>query len=393
MSEFSRRHFLSSVGAGTAAVVTSSLMANEPDAGNVMKTEGPMSKRPLPVNYKNEKGRYRPSSRFGLGGVAIGNGFASTSDKDADETLRSAWNAGVRYFDTSPFYGFGLSERRFGHFLDEHSPDDYVLSTKVGRVFTAASDPSQAGIWKDPSSFKYRYDYSAEGVRRSIEDSLQRLGVSQIDIVFIHDLNEGNRDLGKEWTKYFEQAVKGAMPELCKMRDEGMIKAWGLGVNQPEPALRASEDSDPDIHLLATQYSLMDHENALHDTFPKLEEKGISVVVGAPLNAGYLAGRDRYHYDGKIPDWAPQKRSRIQKIADEHGVDLRTAALQFCLGPNVVSAVIPGARNAAQIKADVQSMKVNIPEEFWSKLKREGLIAKDAPAPKLAETKRPDVAS
>ncbi|MBA2114657.1 aldo/keto reductase [Bremerella alba] len=381
MSEFSRRHFLSSV--GTAAVVSGSLLADEPNPGKVMKTEGPVSQRPLPENLETKSRRYRPSSRFGLGGVAIGNGFAPTTDQDANRTLESAWNAGVRYFDTSPFYGFGLSERRFGHFLDDHSPDDYVLSTKVGRVFTATSEPPQAGIWKDPSSFKYQYDYSAAGVRRSIEDSLQRLGVSQIDIVFIHDLNEGNGDLGKDWTKYFDQAVKGAMPELCKMRDEGIIKAWGLGVNQPEPALRASRESDPDIHLLATQYSLMDHEKALHTTFPKLEEKGISVVVGAPLNAGYLAGRDRYHYDGKIPDWAPQKRSRIQKIAHQHGVDLRTAALQFCLGPKVVSAVIPGARNASQTEADVQSMKIDIPDGFWSDLKREGLIAKGAPVPKL----------
>jgi len=383
MSKFSRRLFLSSVGAGTTAMVAGSLTAAEPGAGAVMKTEGPTAKRPLPKNQNNQQGHYRPPTRFGLGGVAIGNGFAPTSDHDADATLQAAWSAGVRYFDTSPFYGFGLSERRFGHFLDNHSPDEYVLSTKVGRVFTAADEPPQAGIWKQPSSFKYHYDYSAEGTRRSIEDSLQRLGVSQIDIVFIHDLNEGNGDLGQEWTQYFDQAVNGAMPELCKMRDEGIIKAWGLGVNQPEPALRASQESDPDLHLLATQYSLMDHDTALHETFPKLEEKGISVVVGAPLNAGYLAGRERYHYDGKIPEWAPQKRSRISAIADEHGVDLRTAALQFCLGPDVVSAVIPGARNPAQIEADAKSMKVVIPKDFWSELKQAGLIAKDAPVPKL----------
>lgn len=383
MSAFSRRHFLSSVSAGTTAMMAGTLMAEDSGPGNVMKTEGPIDQRPLPKNEDNQDGRYRPPTRFGLGGVAIGSGFAVNSDEDSQATLEAAWNAGVRYFDTSPFYGFGLSERRFGHFLDGHSPDEYTLSTKVGRIFTATNEPPNAGIWKKPSSFEYRYDYSAEGTRRSIEDSLQRLGVSQIDIVFIHDLNEGNADLGKEWTKYFDQAVKGAMPELCKMRDEGIIKGWGMGVNQPEPALRASEESDPDLHLLATQYSLLDHEDCLHNTLPKLEEKGISVVVGAPLNAGYLAGRERYHYGGTIPDWAPKKRHRISDIAEKHGVDLRTAALQFCLGPKVVSAVIPGARNPAQIQADAKSMKVDIPEGFWSDLKREGLIAKDAPLPKL----------
>lgn len=384
MSDLSRRTFLSTLSAGTAAMAAGSLMAQDAPVGAVMPTEGKTTDRPLPKNENSTEGKYRPTSRFGMGGVALGNGFAPTPDEDADATMKAAWESGVRYFDTSPWYGLGLSERRMGHFLDGQPVDEYVISTKVGRLLTAKKDAPQAGNWVDASSFTYRYDYSAEGTRRSIEDSLQRLGISQIDIVFIHDLSPDNGDLGKDWTKHFEVAKTGAMRELSKMRDEGIIKAWGMGVNRPQPALRATEESDPDIHLLATQYSLMDHEDCLHNTLPKLEEAGVSVVVGSPLQAGYLAGRERYLYSGKIPDWAPEKRQKLQAACEEHGIDLRTAALQFCLGPKVVSAVIPGARNPGQIEADAKSMKVAIPADFWDDLKRQGLIAKDAPAPTLS---------
>lgn len=364
-------------------MATRSLFAAESEIGSVMPTKGQVTDKPLPTNEPSKSGHYRPPFRFGLGGVAIGNGFAPVADEAAYATLEAAWAAGVRYFDTSPWYGLGLSERRFGQFLDNHSPDQYVLSTKVGRLLEAADKPPKAGIWKKPSSFSYRYDYTADGVRRSIEDSLQRLGISKIDVVFIHDLSPDNSDMGDRWTEYFDQAAKGAMPELIRMREEGMIKAWGFGVNRPEPALRAVEVSDPDIFLLATQYSLLEHQDALEQTFPKLDEHGASVVVGAPLNAGYLAGRERYHYSGEIPDWAPKKRARVSAIAEQHGIDLRTAALQFAAAPKTVSAVIPGARNAAQIEADVQSMKVTIPDEFWTALKSEGLIAENAPTPSL----------
>ncbi|WP_221189782.1 aldo/keto reductase [Azomonas macrocytogenes] len=320
-------------------------------------------------------------TRLGLGGVAIGNAFAESTDEQSQATLAAAYAAGVRYFDTSPWYGLGLSERRFGHFLHTRKADDYVLSTKVGRLLTATHKLPKT-MWHNPSPFDYRYDYSAAGVRRSVEDSLQRLGVSQIDIVFIHDLAPSNGDLGERWTEYFAQAVKGAMPELTKMREEGLIKAWGMGVNDAEPALRCVAEADPDIFLLACQYSLLDHEKTLRDTFPKLAERDISVVVGSPLLAGYLAGRDRYLYRGTIPDWAPAKREQVAAIAQAHGIDIRTAALQFAAAPDVVSAVIPGARTPEQARANVASMSVAIPADFWSELKQQKLIAEDAPLPK-----------
>jgi D-threo-aldose 1-dehydrogenase len=333
-----------------------------------------------PAPSQKPGGRYRPSTQFGLGGVAIGNGFKVTPDSEAEDTLEAAWAAGVRYFDTSPWYGLGLSERRFGHFLDNQKPEDYVISTKIGRLLV----PDQSfkhGMWKGDLGFNYRYDYSAEGTRRSVEDSLQRLGISKLDIVFIHDLSPDNEDMKEKWTEYFETAARGAMKELSKMRDEGLIKGWGLGVNTPEPILKTLEAADPDIFLAATQYSLMRHEDALNKLFPACEKKGVSLVIGAPLNAGFLAGVDRYNYGPTIPDGFVEKRDRMIKIAKEHGTDLRTAALQFTVAPSVVSATIPGARSAKQAKENAASMKAKIPAEFWTALKKEKLIAENAPVP------------
>ncbi|BBO35955.1 aldo/keto reductase [Lacipirellula parvula] len=374
----SRRHFMSTAAAGTTFLAAADLLAS--GEGSVMPTKGKLIEGPLPTN-KESGGKYRPPYRVGVGCVAIGNGFAPTTDEESQAALEAAWAVGVRYFDTSPFYGYGLSERRLGHFLHNHQPEEYVLSTKVGRIFKATSEKPKPSLWKEPSPFAFEYDYTADGVRRSIEDSLQRLGVSQIDIVFIHDLSPDNGDMGEKWTEYFEVAKKGAMPELTRMRDEGLIKAWGFGVNRPEPALRAAEVADPDLFLLATQYSLIEHDEAAKKTLPTLEKKGVSVVVGAPLMAGYLAGRERYLYGGTIPEWAPAKREKLAAAAAEHGIDLRTAALQFANAPRVVSAVIPGARTPEQAIANAKSLQVEIPAEFWESLRRDGLIAKEAAVP------------
>lgn len=378
-----RRHFLSVAAAGTAAFAASPLMAQSAGPGSVLPTRGNAAAKSLPGNPAQQGRRYRPQTRLGLGGVAIGNGFEAATDAQSEATLAAAYAAGVRYFDTSPWYGLGLSERRYGHHLHNHPAREYTLSTKAGRLLTATAGELQEVMWKDPSPFHYRYDYSADGTRRSVEDSLNRLGVSQLGVVFIHDLSPDNEnDLGMPWEQRFAEAANGAMPALTRMREEGLIKAWGFGVNRPEPALRAVAEADPDIFLLACQYSLLDHEQALHDTFPKIAAHGASVVVGSPLLAGYLAGRDRYLYDGKVPSWAPEKRTKVQAVCDRHGVDLRTVALQFADAPEVVSAVIPGARTPEQVLANVASMSVAIPATFWDELKQEKLIASDAPVPR-----------
>lgn len=376
-----RRLFLSAAAAGAATLAVAPMLARaQKTPGDVLPTKGKVGAAPLPTNAA-ATGPFRPGSRLGLGGAPLGNNFAEILEADAQATLDAAWDSGVRFFDTSPWYGLGLSERRFGHVLATKPRDEYVISTKIGRLLTASKSPKPTS-WKSPSPFDYRYDYSAAGVRRSVEDSLQRLGISHLDIVLVHDLSPDNGDMKDRWTEYFDEAAKGAFPELTKMREEGLIKSWGLGVNTPQPALRAIEVAEPDTMLLACQYSLLDHATTLRDTFPKLAAKNVSVIVGSPLLAGYLTGRDRYLYGGRpVPAGQAELRDKATAIVAKHGIDLRTAALQFANAPQIVSSIIPGARNAAQATANAESMRVAIPAALWDELRSAGVIAADAPIP------------
>jgi len=374
----SRRNFINQSVLVSAGAVVSSVMGNAvvAEAGEVEHIT-----IPAPKLYED---KFRPKNNFGLGGVAIGNGFSVSTNEQSNETLSAAWAAGVRYFDTSPWYGLGISERRFGHFLTTQKREDFVLSTKVGRILNADKNFTlEKGIWKGQLNFNYKYDYTAAGVRRSVEDSLQRLGLSYLDVVFIHDLSPDNEDMKDKWTEYFEIAAKGAMPELTKMREEGIIKGWGLGVNTIEPILKTIDVADPDIFLSATQYSLIKHEDALNKLFPVCEKRDISLVIGAPLNAGFLAGLDRYDYNGTFPAGVKEKRSKIETVCKKFDVDLRTAALQFSAAPSVVSSVIPGARRGEHAKQNAASMNAQIPAAFWKELKLQKLIAEHAPEPRI----------
>lgn len=365
-----RRDFLSAAALTAAAsTFTRTAAAQHPDQ---------LVGGALPMNEAEDGGHYRPPYRFGLGGVAIGTAFAPLTGQQSDEVMGAAWNAGTRYFDTSPWYGLGLSERRMAHFLADQNRNDYVISTKVGRLLTPTDEVPDT-MWQAPSPFDFHIDYTADGTRRSIEESLQRMGLSRIDIVFIHDLSPDY--FGEKWTEHFETATKGAIPALTKLRDEGTIRAWGFGVNRVEPCLRALEVGDPDIFLLATQYSIVDHQTPLKELFPKCEERDVSIVVGAPYNSGYLAGKDRFNYKPGVPEAIRKKGDRIREIAHEHGTDLRTAALQFCNAPNVVSSVIPGASSGRQVIENALSMAMKIPPEFWQALRKENLISQDAPIP------------
>lgn len=372
----SRRNFLSTgiklASAASIAPIIPIMDVSGKNWGNSYKNEN--AEKPMRWN------KFRPSQNFGLGGVAIGNGFRPTTDEQAQEAMEAAWDAGVRFFDTSPWYGLGLSERRFGRFLHNKNREDYVVSSKIGRLLKASKEVPQTS-WKDPSPFSYTYDYSAEGTRRSVEDSLQRMGIESLDIVFIHDLSPDNGDMKENWTEYFKEAQKGAMPELTRMREEGLIKGWGFGVNRIEPILRTLEVADADIFLSATQYSLIEHGDALNRLFPACEKHNVSIVSGAPLNSGFLAGIDRYNYSENIPEGFKEKRDKLTRIAQNHGTDLITASLQFCAAPSVVSAVIPGTRYGKQAKENVESMKKKIALGFWEELKKEKLIAENAPVP------------
>lgn len=205
------------------------------------------------------------------------------------------------------------------------------------------------------------------------------MGVSSIDLVFIHDLSPDNGDINGRYDTLLKQAIEGAMPELSKMRDEGLIKGWGMGVNTLPPILAANEHADPNVHLAACQYTLMDHRESLQKLFPSCADIGATIVVGSPLNNGFLAGAERYNYGSTIPEGFKQKRSKMNEIAQRYGLDLRTAALQFCAAPDIVSSVIPGVRKPHQPAENVASMNVPIPADFWAEMKAENLIASDAP--------------
>ena len=221
-------------------------------------------------------------------------------------------------------------------------------------------------------------------MRRSVEDSLQRLGIDSLDIVFVHDLSPDNKLLPTSWQEQFEIATKGAFPELTRMREEGLIRGWGIGVNTPEPILRALREADPDVCLMASQYSLIDHKNALNQLFPAVRNKNASFVVSSSLNAGFISGSPRYNYGKesyKIPVEFLEKRKRLRQVAANHGIDLRTAALQFSAAPDVAAALVVGASSEQQILADYTSMQTKIPAEFWTELKAERLIEQNAPTP------------
>jgi D-threo-aldose 1-dehydrogenase len=329
--------------------------------------------------------RYRPPHDFGLGGVAIGNEFRFVTDEMAHATLSAAWDAGVRYFDVSPWYGLGLAERRFGRFLATKPRDQFVISSKVGKLLKASRDNEAHKYFRfSPSPNTPHFDYSADGVRRSVEDSLQRLGLDRIDILFVHDLSPDNSYLPDDWEALWPTAEKGGFPELSRMREEGLIEGWGMGVNCPQPILRCLEVADSDVHLLASQYSLMDHANAVEQVFPKARDAGVSFVVGSALNAGFLGGAPRYNYGEKNTLIDKDKVDRLHKlraIAAEHGVDLVAAALQFSLAPDVASSLIVGADTPDQILDDHAALSASIPAEFWTALRDARILHPDAPVP------------
>jgi D-threo-aldose 1-dehydrogenase len=283
---------------------------------------------------------YVPPVKFGLGGVPFGNEFEAVTDEEACKTLDAAWTAGVCYYDVAPWYGLGLAERRYGAFLHNKNRDDYILSSKVGKLLKASR--------------------------------------------FVHDISSDNKLLPTPWQEQFAIALKGAFPALARMKSEGIIKGWGIGVNTPEPILRVMQEADPDVCLLASQYSLIDHANALNNVFPVARQREVKFVIGSSLNAGFISGSPRYNY-GKmswdIPRKYIEKREKLRAAAAQFGVDLRTAALRFSAAPDVAAALIVGAHTEEQVLANVTSMQATIPPEFWAELKRQKLIEENAPIP------------
>lgn len=365
-----RRQFIAAMAASAvSSVALPSLAASAPDRISFPKNP-------------NTQAAFKPPFGLALGGVPLASGFKVTPLEDGIDAVRTAWQQGVRYFDTSPWYGQGRSERRMGAFLAEQNRDEFFLSTKIGRLLKPGNPP-QSKVWPKPAPFHREYDFSAAGVRRSIEDSMQRLGVDRIDFVFIHDLSPDNGDMGRAWLDYFKQAERGAMPELIRMREEGIIKGWGMGVNTIAPILKTLEVSDADLFLSATQYTLIRHQDSLAQLQPALRKHGKQMVVGSPLNCGFLSGAERLDYGGTITPELRDKRQNLSAVARKYGTDLRTVALQFAGAPDVVASVIVGARNGQQMAEDVASMQQPLPAELWQELKAKSLIAAAAPVPVL----------
>ncbi|MDQ1078910.1 aldo/keto reductase [Pseudoroseomonas cervicalis] len=321
--------------------------------------------------------RFAPPGPLGFGGAPLGDMFAKVDDATAEATLQAAWDSGIRYYDTAPHYGSGLSEHRFGAVLRQQKRDDYVLSTKVGRLLVPDTNPEIGHPFLSALMFRREVDYGAAAARRSVEDSLQRMAIGRIDIVYVHDLATDH--LGDGYEEAFRTAREGAFRELIKMREEGLIRAWGLGVNLPEPCVRALRESDPDVFLLAGRYSLLDLAG-LDELFPLCAERGAHVVIGGPYNSGLLAGGNTFDYQD-APREMVEKRDRMAKLAEQHGVDLKAAALQFCAAHPVVASVIPGAKHPDRVRQNVALMQAKIPAEFWAALKQQGLLPQDVPTP------------
>jgi D-threo-aldose 1-dehydrogenase len=323
---------------------------------------------------------------LGFGTAPLGNMFRNISDAEADATLEAAWVEGTRFFDTAPFYGAGLSEIRLGKDLAQHKRSEYTLSSKVGRIILNEFEQEEQTFGEKGNLFKHGrrnkivYDYTEQGTIRSIEDSLKRIGVSHLDFVWIHDVA---RDFhGDDWLSTFEVAHRGAMLALTKLRDQKVIKAWGLGVNRVEPCELLVDMSEvrPDGFLLAGRYTLLDHELALQRLMPACEAKKVDIVVGGPYSSGVLAGGNHFEYAPASPE-VLAKVQKIKALCEKFEIPIKAAALQFSLAHPASAAVIPGASKPERIAEDHLALNAFVPDDFWSQLRKERLVSPKAPLP------------
>jgi D-threo-aldose 1-dehydrogenase len=323
-------------------------------------------------------------TRLGFGGASIGGLFSDVEDGDAIATVRHAWSVGVRYFDTAPLYGYGMSERRMGRALADQPRDSFVLSTKVGRLVRDAStirpdadidrqllDGREDAYYVRRSPVRMVFDYSADGVRRSIDESLERLGLERIDIALIHDPDD-----------HWAEALDGAWPALERLRADGVVKAVGAGMNQAGMLTRFVRETSMDVVLVAGRYTLLD-QSAARDLLPACLERGVSVLVGGAMNSGVLADPHpgaRFDYGPAAPDVIERAR-RIGEVCERHDIPLRAAAMQFPMAHPAVVSLVAGVRSIAHLDEYPALLDQAIPADLWSELRQEGLIAPDAPVP------------
>lgn len=316
--------------------------------------------------------RRRPAlrlSELGFGASQGGNLYHATSDEAFASAVDAAWDAGIRYFDTAPHYGLGLSERRLGDALRSRPRDHYVLSTKVGRLLVPT--PHDAHL-RDPEGFdvpadhRRVWDFSRDGVLRSLEASLDRLGLDRVDIVYLHDPDD-----------HWEQAVTTAVPALVELRDQGVVGAIGAGMNQSRMLTRFVRETDVDLVMCAGRYTLLE-QGALHDLLPAAQAHGVDVVIAGVYNSGLLSrsrpsATARYDYQRAAPELI-ERANRIAAVCEAHAVTLPEAALAYVRSHPAVVATVVGIRDRAQATETRQRADVDVPAELWTTLQAAGLI-------------------
>ena len=318
---------------------------------------------------------------LGFGSAPLGNYLRPLSEEDCNRTLSAAWDSGVRYFDTAPFYGLGLSEMRVGRLLSSRRREDFILSTKVGRLLVPCAKEEVNGVFfVDTPQVRFHYDYSYDGIMRSYEASLKRLGLDRVDILWVHDvcgLVHGGREASE--AKIQELIDTGGWRALTELRDSGAVQAIGAGVNEWEPCARLLELVDPDLFLLAGRYTLLE-QIPLDTLFPECTRRGVGIVIGGPYNSGILAGGTTFNYAEAPPEIAAQAQA-LNAVCRTHGVALPAAALQFVLGNPVVVSVIPGGQTEKETKQNAAVLDQLIPPAFWRELKDRKLLHPRAPTP------------
>lgn len=326
------------------------------------------------------------ANRPALGGAPLGNLFRAVDEATAEAVLRAALAAGTTYFDTAPHYGHGLSEHRMGRVLRTVARASFLLSTKVGRVLTPdAHAPSAQHGYVDTLPFVQHYDYTGDGIRRSLEDSLQRLGLARVDLVFVHDIDAATH--GAAQAQRWRDLIDRGLPALAQLKAEGVIAGYGLGVNGVDICLATLAHADLDVILLAGRYTLAD-QGALARLLPLCVDRDVAVVLGGPFNSGILATGAR-PADGSRPyfDYAPApapvvaRVAAIETVCVEFGVPLKAAALQFPRGHPAIACVLAGARTPAEVEENARLARHPIPGQFWSALADRRLVDPGAPLP------------
>jgi D-threo-aldose 1-dehydrogenase len=332
------------------------------------------------------------ASPLGFGGAPLGNLFRAVDDEVAQKLVTHAYDAGIRYFDTAPHYGHGLSERRIGDALRRRPRDEYLLSTKVGRLLEAESEaPRDQHGYVDTLPFVQHYDYGATGVRRSLEDSLQRLGLARIDLVYVHDIDRATHGAGHG--RHLRDALDGGLPALAALKAEGRIGGYGLGVNDVAICLEVLSAVDLDVILLAGRYTLAD-QAALAELLPECVRRGIAIVLGGPFNSGILAtgshpadGSAAYFNYAPAPSAIVERVAAIERVCAEFRVLLQAAALQFPTAHPAIASVIPGVRSIAELDENLRLARLPVPRDFWRALRARGLVDSRAPLPGIGASR------